>query len=142
MYTHCTFILMSKECIHFLGPLCIQVCDILNFHRPYAFVPQNKLCPKIHSFPCYVAAAQRHCIVFYTQVCVGLLCLAGGWCHLPELEKQRLLYSGGTITGKRMWLLQRTFIHDNSRKKTPTETRPGGSTFPSTRLQRTHSQST
>jgi hypothetical protein len=24
MYTHCTLILMSKECIYFFGPLCIH----------------------------------------------------------------------------------------------------------------------
>jgi hypothetical protein len=24
MYTHCTLILMSKECIHFFGPLCMS----------------------------------------------------------------------------------------------------------------------
>jgi hypothetical protein len=30
-YTHCTLILMSKECIHFLGPLCILAAEKSGF---------------------------------------------------------------------------------------------------------------
>jgi len=79
-------------------------------------------------------------IVFYPQVCVGLSCLAGGWFQLRK--KQGLLYSGSTITGKSMWLLQRTFLHDSPREEAPAATWPGGSTFLSKGQQRTHSQST
>jgi hypothetical protein len=35
-YTHCTLILMSKECIHFFGPLCIITIKLhIQFRGPW-----------------------------------------------------------------------------------------------------------